>query len=110
MVSLIHVRYPQNAEIAELRQECAELRHANQNLERQVREGFMQNVSVVSSRSCHIFFLWSGLWPLCCVARILWSVLRAVYDAAEESSAQSQSCCVVIALTGKRRKPVGELP
>lgn len=29
----------QNSEIAELRQECAELRHANANLERQVREG-----------------------------------------------------------------------
>jgi hypothetical protein len=38
----------QRAEIAELRQECTELRQANLSLERQVREGIVSTVGPLS--------------------------------------------------------------
>jgi hypothetical protein len=38
--------FPQRTEIAELRQECTELRQANLSLERQVRDGIIAAVCI----------------------------------------------------------------
>lgn len=42
----LDTRFPQRAEIAELRQECTELRQANLSLDRQVREAIVSAVCV----------------------------------------------------------------
>jgi len=42
----LDTHFPQRSEIAELRQECTELRQANLSLERQVREGIVSAVCV----------------------------------------------------------------
>ena len=42
----LDAHFPQRAEIAELRQECTELRQSNLSLERQVREGIVAAVCV----------------------------------------------------------------
>ena len=49
----LDAHFPQRAEIAELRQECTELRQANLSLERQVREGIVAAVRIPSLSHSH---------------------------------------------------------